>query len=154
MEELNARAEGELAALRDEQADAAKRSLAAESKKVANDEQARVAHEVAELRAVISELEIEGAKAAELRARLTANADGALLAEVERLSAELRSARAAAGGGASKGLSGAKGLGDGGGAGAGPQLTPTRPPRPTGAAPKPAAKAPAPARPQSRGKSR
>merc|ERR1719502_2316968 len=35
MEELNARAEGELAALRDEQAEMAKRHLASESKRVA-----------------------------------------------------------------------------------------------------------------------
>ncbi len=46
-----------------------------------------------ELRGVVGELEQELARAGELRARLATDADGALLAEVERLNAEVRSLR-------------------------------------------------------------
>ena len=141
MEELNGRAEAELSALRDEQTELAKRHLASESKRVASEESARVASEIAQLRTVIGELEAEGAKGAELRARLAENADGALLAEVERLSNEVRQLKASKGNFTA--LSGAAGAP----AAAGP-LTPNRRP------PTAKAAAPAAARPASRGRGR
>ena len=96
MEELNTRAGAELAALRQEQEELARRQLASESKRLATEEQARVASEIGELKKVIGELEAENARAAEMRRALAQDADGALAAEVERLSAEVRTLRARA----------------------------------------------------------
>lgn len=96
LEEINSRAESELSALRDEQAELARRHLQSESKRVASEEQQRVAREISELRTVIAELEVENAQQAELRKAMAQNADGALANEVERLSAEVRALRARA----------------------------------------------------------
>ena len=91
MEDLNSRAESELNALKDEQADLARRHLASESKRVASEEVARVGREMSEFKSVIAELEVENARSRELQQALAQNADGALVAEVERLRGEVRS---------------------------------------------------------------
>ena len=96
MEELNGRAEKELRLLKEEQEEAARRHLASESKRVATEELTRVSREMTEVQGLCRELEAEGAHAKELRERLTKNADAALVAEVERLSAEVRALKSGA----------------------------------------------------------
>lgn len=91
------RAERELAALREEQQEIARRHIASESKRVADEEMRRVGREMDELRKVVAELEQENARGARLREQLSTNADDALASEVERLSAEVRTLRAGLG---------------------------------------------------------
>ena len=99
VEELNKRTEAELAALRNDLEEAARRHVANEAKRVAAEEGARVAAELQQLKREIQALEVDKARADQLRKAMAQDADQALADEVNRLEAEVRVLRASGGNG-------------------------------------------------------
>ena len=97
VEELNKRTEAELAALRNDLEEAARRHVANEAKRVAAEEGARVAAELQQLKREIQALEVDKARADQLRKAMAQDADQALADEVNRLEAEVRVLRASGG---------------------------------------------------------
>lgn len=97
VEELNKRTEAELAALRDDLEEAARRHVANEAKRVAAEESARVAAELQQLKREIQAMEVDKARADQLRKAMAQDADQALADEVNRLEAEVRVLRASGG---------------------------------------------------------
>jgi len=147
LEEINKRTEAELAALRDEVAEASRRHLVNETRRITSEEGERVAAELQQLRREISLLEADKLRGERLRSALAQDADAVLAAEVTRLEGELQATRV---------------QGDGGGLGRVDSAPIAKPPKepiakpqtPLGPSPRAGRKPASSGRPPSRGKPR